>query len=108
MNKKYNKFFWTHVNYYKIMANYDYNDKKYRIVDAPYDQQVIWNVTNHPNQVLIFYDLDDDKKEMELLYIHLFKLDSLFMEKTTKQKITKQKNGLDADTYITQTAKIIK
>lgn len=62
MNKKYNKFFWTHVNYYKIMANYDYNDKKYRIVDAPYDQQVIWNVTNHPNQVLIFYDLDDDKK----------------------------------------------
>lgn len=62
MNKKYNKFFWTHVNYYKIMANYDYNDKKYRIVDAPYDQQVIWNVTNHPNQVLVFYDLDDDKK----------------------------------------------
>ena len=62
MNKKYNKFFWTNVKYHKIMANYDYNDKKYRIVDAPYGQQVIWNVTNHPNQVLIFYDLDDDKK----------------------------------------------
>lgn len=64
LNKKYNKFFWTKAGYHKIMTEYDYDKKQYRIDNLSYpENQVIWNVTEHPNQALVFYDLDNSTKK---------------------------------------------
>lgn len=64
LNKKYNKFFWTKADYHKIMTEYDYDKKQYKIANLSYpENQVIWNVTEHPTQALVFYDLDNSTKK---------------------------------------------